>query len=380
MGTIVARKRKDGTIGYTAQIRIKRSGLPPYTESRTFDKKAVAQAWMTKREAELQEPGAIAAALNPEPILADVINRYLDEMGAVSEIGSNKWYTLKRIAASELGQVKVSQCTSQALVDFARRRVMENGVKPSTVNGDLMILRSVFNVAEPAWGYKLDPAEMQKAQGVSKQLKLIERADERDRVPTMEELNDLMRYFWHKWKARPYSTPMIKIVPFAIFTTRRQEEIIRLRWDDINYEEQKMLVRDVKHPRKKKGNHQWFKLTDYALEIIMSMPKVSEFIFPFETDGISAAFTRACDFLGIEDLRFHDLRRAGVSWLFEMGWGIPQVTQVSLHRDWNMLRRYTNLKKVGDRYKDWKWRKIAVEAQWDWTRSKHRKMRGAIDP
>ena len=64
MGTIVARKRKDGTIGYTAQIRIKRSGLPPYTESRTFDKKAVAQAWMTKREAELQEPGAIAAALN----------------------------------------------------------------------------------------------------------------------------------------------------------------------------------------------------------------------------------------------------------------------------------------------------------------------------
>ena len=55
------------------------------------------------------------------------------------------------------------------------------------------------------------------------------------------------------------------------------------------------------------------------------MPRRDDRIFPYSTDAISAAFTRACKVLGIEDLHFHDLRHEGVSRLFEMGWTIPQV-------------------------------------------------------
>ncbi|EGH12696.1 hypothetical protein BKM20_21935 [Pseudomonas avellanae] len=59
MGTITARKRKDKTTGFTAQIRINRVGLPVYQETQTFDRKQVAQASIKKREAELAAPGAI---------------------------------------------------------------------------------------------------------------------------------------------------------------------------------------------------------------------------------------------------------------------------------------------------------------------------------
>jgi len=39
--------------------------------------------------------------------------------------------------------------------------------------------------------------------------------------------------------------------------------------------------------------------------------------------SISRSWAKACKFLRIEDLHFHDLRHDGVSRLFEMDWDIP---------------------------------------------------------
>lgn len=59
---------------------------------------------------------------------------------------------------------------------------------------------------------------------------------------------------------------------------------------------------------------------------------------------MGAAFRRACQELKIEDLHFHDLRHEGTSRLFEAGLSIERVALVTGHKDWRMLRRYTNLK------------------------------------
>lgn len=64
---------------------------------------------------------------------------------------------------------------------------------------------------------------------------------------------------------------------------------------------------------------------------------------PHKADSVSAAFTRACLRLGIQDLHFHDLRHEGTSRLFEQGYDIPQVASVTLHTSWNELKRYTHL-------------------------------------
>ena len=63
MGTIAQRKRADGTTAYTAQIRLKDQGVIVHTQAQTFTKKALAQAWLKRREAELQ----VARATCPEP-------------------------------------------------------------------------------------------------------------------------------------------------------------------------------------------------------------------------------------------------------------------------------------------------------------------------
>ena len=48
-------------------------------------------------------------------------------------------------------------------------------------------------------------------------------------------------------------------------------------------------------------------------------------IFPFKPKSIGAAFTRCVQFLGIDDLHFHDLRHEATSRLFEKGYPIQEV-------------------------------------------------------
>ena len=150
---------------------------------------------------------------------------------------------------------------------------------------------------------------------------------------------------------------MPKMIAFALFSTRRQEEITRIRWDDLDCTRQAVLVRDMKNPGQKIGNNVWCHLPDEAWAIIQAMPKTADKIFPCNGKSVSASFTRACPLLDIEDLHFHDLRNEGVSRLFEMDWDIPRASSVSGHRDWNSLRRYTHLRGRGDQYAGWKWLK-----------------------
>ncbi|MGH8336841.1 MAG: site-specific integrase, partial [Gammaproteobacteria bacterium] len=101
---------------------------------------------------------------------------------------------------------------------------------------------------------------------------------------------------------------MADILEFAIESCRREAEITRVEWDDLDATSQTGLVRDAKHPRDKDGNHRRFKCTPEAWAIIQRQPRTSRYIYPYNPRSIQAAFTRACMILGIVDLHFHDMR------------------------------------------------------------------------
>ena len=347
MGTIIGRTRKDGSKAFTAQIVIKKGGKILHREAETFDRKQAANAWMVKREAELKSPGGLE--LKEDPLLSAVIDRYIAESKNV--VMGTKAQVLKAIKNSDLGETKCSEITSHTIVSFARD--LNRSVEPQTCGNYFSHLSNIFTVARPAWGYPLSRQAFDDAVTVVKKLGLIRKAVERDRRPTLQELDRLMEHFGRIREHRPASVPMQKIVAFAIFSTRRQEEITLLRWNDLDGD--RILVRDMKHPGDKKGNNVYCELTPEAMTIINSMARDGERIFPYSTDAISAAFTRACKILGIEELRFHDLRHEGVSRLFEMGRTIPQAAAVSGHRSWTSLKRYTHIRETGDKYANWIW-------------------------
>lgn len=64
MANITARKRRDGSFGYTALIRIKKNGQRVHEEAKTFSSQTAAKEWAKRREVELEDHfGALYAGL-----------------------------------------------------------------------------------------------------------------------------------------------------------------------------------------------------------------------------------------------------------------------------------------------------------------------------
>ena len=348
MGTIVERRRRDGTAAYLAQISLTRKGQPRYTENQTFDRRPAATAWLKRREYELKNGGP------PEPkapTLDRMIDKYIES--SVTEIGRTKAQVLRSIKNYEIAKLECDKITSQTIVAFAQE--LSDGREPSTVLNYLSHLQAIFSIADAAWGARLDPKAMKDALAVTRRLGLTRKARGRSRRPSLAELDAILSYFEQSAVRAPSSIPMTKVIVFALFSTRRQEEITRAKWADLDHEGSRMLVRDMKNPGEKIGNDVWVDLPPEALRVIDAMPKSADQIFPFNCKTISARFTRAIKVLGIDDLRFHDLRHEGVTRLFEIGYSVPKAAAVSGHRSWASLQGYTHVRQVGDKYKNWVW-------------------------
>ncbi|WP_319532876.1 tyrosine-type recombinase/integrase [uncultured Cohaesibacter sp.] len=355
MGTINERNRKDG-VAYCAQIVIKRKGKIVHRESKTFTERKAAERWMLRREDELNRPGGLKQVSGKK--LADAIDKYIQT--SQKEIGRTKAQVLATIKNEfEISDMDCDDIDSTVIIQFAEE--LNRRVSPATTQNYLSHLGAVFAIAKPAWGLPLDKSAHSDAMAVAKRMGLINKGNSRDRRPTLAELDRIMEYFIDKAKRRRQEIPMHLIVPFAIFSTRRQEEICTILRADLEEDNRRVLVRDMKNPGEKAGNNVWCDLPSPCLAYINAMPKKTKRIFPFNHRSVSASFTRACHFLQIEDLRFHDLRHEGTSRLFEMGFNIPHAASVTGHRSWSSLKRYTHIRQTGDKYANWNyWKPVLI--------------------
>lgn len=358
--TYEKRPRADGRVRYRAIIRIKRNGEIVHRESKTFDKRAQAKAWATRRVEILEGVGAATKAK-----VGDVIAAYIDAHQRTKPIGRSKLSCLRFLMTWPLAKVQALDLQPNHLVEHCQSRIT-HGTSASTVAQDVAFLRSVWSASEGLLGLPLDVSVFERAQPTLRRLGLVSRSRQRDRRPTRAEMDALMEYFARReanprWQNRQL-VPMTTIIPLAIATTRRCGEIVnRIRRDEIKHD--RMLVRDMKHPGEKAGNDVWCYLPEPARPLLvkaLNMHRESTVLLPYKADSVSNAWTQACKALGIDDLHFHDLRHEGISWLFERGWDIPRVAAVSGHRDWNMLRRYTRIgiDEPFDRWADWPWFKV----------------------
>lgn len=344
MATIIARRRKDGTRTYRATIRIMRGNTVLHRETRSFRDKPTAQQWTRQREAVLKQEGvgekALSALKAKQALLVSaLVDRYVAEFKPIKQWSSAKTCGLENMKRL-LGHWDAAALTVEQVIAFIRQRLLD-GVQPCTAYMDLKWLRVVLRVAKGAWGKPVQLDVLLIALQTAWHLGLISESTRRERRPSSDELARLTAWFDESHSR--HAIPMNDVKDFAIASTRRESEICRLRWDDLDRAGMTIIVRDMKSPKGSKGNHVVVKLTSAALAIIDRQPKVDERIFPYPAKSIQGDFARACRKLGISNLHFHDLRHEAISRLFEAGYQIHEVAQFSGHRDWGSLRRYTNL-------------------------------------
>ena len=327
------------------QVQVRRKGR---VAVETFLRKEHAREWAVEAEA-MVDRGKTPIGHRARGIktVAELIEMHIEDMKSVRKApGRSKTATLEMLRR-ELGALKGNHLDRERLVKFGRKRAAD-GAGPVTISMDIGAIRLVVSHAAAVHGLPLSVEQIDLARIALRRLGLIGKSNERDRRPTEDELTTLIAHFDEKKKL---SFPMSAIVKFAVATAMRQEEIFRVKWNDLDRAKKILTIRDRKDPRQKKGNDQSIPLLDVsgysALDLIEKHGKAgaaTDRIFPYNHKSVGTAFTRACQDLKIEDLHFHDLRHEATSRLFEAGFSIEQVALVTGHKDWKMLRRYTHLK------------------------------------
>lgn len=347
---ITERVDRNGAIRYRVQIRGKVDGKL-HSLCQTFRSMRVAKKWRDKKFAEIELYGFPTRQVTGSTV-GEVIERRLETH---RHLGRTTIANLKNLRGRDIGKKPVSALTMQDFFEVADELLSED-MLPQTVTGYLTLL-----VATLKWGdrrgERLPAGIAENAMAIMWEDEILAKSEARTRRVSPAELGSILAKIAENPRQK---IPVATIIAFAVFSSRRLGEICRLRWDDLRIDGSRILVRQMKHPRKKRTNDVWCALPPEALRIILSMPRVSEFIFPFNPRSVGAAFRRHRNRANVADLRFHDLRHEAITRQFEMEKTAPFVSKISGHASAACLERYEHVEKVGDRFASWVWLEAAI--------------------
>lgn len=274
-----------------------------------------------------------------EGTVAWVIQRVIEEMNgadgkrAVDPLGKSHQYTLERMQRLPIGAKDAFKLTEDDIVDLCKMLI--ETVCAATVNQYVGYLHGALKYARGAWrDCKAIPANV--IPDVRKFLVkngYIGKSIPRKRVPLEEEIAILKEYLSRPptrnlWRYR--ITAMPDILEFALRSTRRLAEIMRIERGHIDWEHKDedgnpaplYHVVKMKHP-KKKDYSKWFPLYPDLAEILLRQPKLTddphERFFPYAHTSVGAKYSRAKKELRdlypglFINLRFHDCRRRGIT-------------------------------------------------------------------
>jgi integrase len=324
-------------IGSKWQARIRKKGFP--STSANFDTHKEAKEWATETENAMNKKQLKDKRAMKDLTLGKLVDQYFEKEKPTKLYGHTKKANLNRIKRM-LGNVLLKAITYDCLKSFVNDRE-KAGAGGVTIGMDIAEIAAVIRSGRKDHKYDFDMTVFSDVREHMAETGLDPKSHERDRRPTNEELTTIKKHFDDKKRQR---IPMSAIIDFAVATTMRASEITSIRWSDVDFEKKTVIIRDRKHPKKKKGNHQKVPLLADAWAILIAQPRTHEEVFPYDPSTISTIFPRAMNACGIKDLHFHDLRHEGTSRLFEKGYDIPRVAIFTGHNDWKMLARYVQLK------------------------------------
>lgn len=329
------------------RVQVRRAGI---YRAATFQTRREAKDWAAAVERQVHHIAASGFAPVPKgATVADLIDAYEEAHETTYEktpkktFGKTKSATLAMLRR-ELGKVRLSSLSAIVLRDFIDRR-SEAGAGGVTIAADLSFLSAVLKWGRHARHLDLPERLALEARGSLQHRGLNTRSRERTREPTDAELARLYAY----WRSSTRQIiDMERVCRFALATGMRVGEICRLEAADVDAEARTVVIRDRKDPRNKVGNDQTVPLLADAWAIVAPLLPGAEggMLFPYRSESVSTAFTRACAALDppITDLHFHDLRHRATAQFFRMGLDIPRVALLTGHKTWAMLRRYTDIK------------------------------------
>lgn len=335
MGTIQKRVTSNGAVSYTARVR--RRGFPQLAV--TFSRITDAKAWISQEEIKIRQGIHLDQAEAKKHTINEAIERFVREEGANerARLHFRRW-------SEKLGSQFLAAITDvsldQAISDF--RHV--NKFQASTINVHLAALSSLMRRAKQ-WGWiKRNPVlDVKRPRPPKGRVRFLS-DDERERLLRGCEASGYPQLYL--------------IVVLALSTGMRKEEILSLKWNDVELKDGVIILQNTKNKERRR-----VAVRGLALDLLRQHAKVrridSDFLFPGERPSpqkdctvvhksdrhfdIRKPWVRALNLASIEDFVFHDLRHSCASYLAMGGASPLEIAEVLGHKSLDMVKRYAHL-------------------------------------
>jgi integrase len=316
MATIRQRKNKSGEAAkfqWQAIIEMvnRATGLT-HKESNTFNTKTEALEWSRGIEADLQRKIHNDTRLVDSTLLCTLIERYKHEVTPLKLGNKQETVRLNKWLKSDLAKRPISRCLPKDFADYIAHRRSEiskrgGPVAEQTIKLEIIAISNVFEVARKDWGYEIS--------NPTKQISMPKGSNARNvRIIPSD---------WEKISAilnTSHNPLYVIIAEFAIESGMRQGEIFRMTWADINLSSRTLTVygKDTRNPGKRKVRT--VPLSIRAVELLSSLKRNVDSSIPvflslndISVDGLSRAFTAACNQIGLVGGCFHISRHEAAS-------------------------------------------------------------------
>jgi integrase len=330
MATILKRKQSDGTVRWTAQIRLAR--LSPV--SQTFSDPKLAKEWAEQREKELvteRERGTVRRDVGK----LTVEDLHLEYLKDPDTIALRSYKDIKQVVskfAQQYGQLKVLDLSALHIREW-RDRLASNH-KPAGVNRKMAVVRSMWNWGRAA---RLIPADRMWPTRI-----MMKGARGRTRFLDDAELARLLA------AAEPDAV-MAALVTVALSTGMRRGELLRMEWADVDLQKQFVTIHTTKTDRPRSVY-----LAPAAVDSLKRMRtgKVTAIRGPVWLNGdgkpldewaMGKRWRRIRTAAKLADFKFHDLRHSCASWLAQSGASLYQIGSVLGHTNPSTTQRYAHL-------------------------------------
>ena len=250
--------------------------------------------------------------------LSWLIERFITELDqpglGKKPTGISQRYTLRQVGRSWFGQKLAAEIDNQDVIAYCKEQ--RERIQPATIEKHISYVSGVLKYASCWRDCKgISAKAIEDANAYLRKNHLIAKSTPRKVRPTPEQLQALIEHYQISPRRK---IPMHIVELWQNYSSRRISETCRLLWADWNREDQTILVRGMKDPRKR-NKDKVVALTPQAQAMLVALEplQTTERIFPYNHKSCGAAHRDACKALGIKDLWLHDNRRDRATRLVE---------------------------------------------------------------
>lgn len=232
-----------------------------------------------------------------------------------------------------IDSILLSDVNNVVIEAYKKKRM--NECKPTTVNIELRALKSMFNTAVEWNLIDRNPLRGVQMMRVPKTYPKFLSGEE------VRLLCNTTNFEWLK-----------NIILFAFNTGMRRNEIINLKWEDINLMEKYLIVRNNDTFSTKSKKDRIIPLSITVIGLLSTLSKVSEYVFvnrmklQLYPNYVTQCFRDLVKECGLKKgISFHTLRHSFASMLVSKGVSLYIVKELLGHSDFAITQIYAHLQK-----------------------------------